>query len=253
VVINFRDWSLSECEKYPDLLDIVIRLVKPERDRNRDRSRREYWWRFTRPAPELYRAIEGLDHCLAISRVSNVVLPLRVPTGPVFDVATQVFALKDFASLAELSSNVHQVWVVRYASTLETRIRYAHTDVFVTFPRPISTDRLSSLGARLDAERRDLMLERAWGLTTAYNHVHDPAVSDESVVALRDLHTEIDIAVFDAYGWSDLDPEVGHHETKIGIRWTLSPRVRFEVLDRLLAENHRRFAIERGQLVLNGT
>ncbi|HWG73887.1 MAG TPA: hypothetical protein VG184_07520 [Acidimicrobiales bacterium] len=65
-----------------------------------------------------------------------------------------------------------------------------------------------------------------------------------AVVAMRDIHAAIDLAVFAAYGWDDLDPEIGHHPTKIGIRWTVSPPVRFEILDRLLAENHRRFAAE---------
>ena len=51
-VINFRDWSLERAETYPDAIDIVRRLVKPKRDTNKDRSRRELWWRFTRPAPE---------------------------------------------------------------------------------------------------------------------------------------------------------------------------------------------------------
>jgi hypothetical protein len=46
--------------------------------------------------------------------------------------------------------------------------------------------------------------------------------------------------VLAAYGWDDLDPQVGHHPTKIGTRWTVSPRARFELLDRLLLENHRR-------------
>ncbi len=47
-------------------------------------------------------------------------------------------------------------------------------------------------------------------------------------------------AVLAAYGWDDLDPKIGHHPTKIGIRWTVSPEARFELLDRLLVENHRR-------------
>lgn len=40
----------------------------------------------------------------------------------------------------------------------------------------------------------------------------------------------------------DLDPEIGHHRTKIGARWTVSPRARLEFLDLLLEENHRRHA-----------
>jgi hypothetical protein len=116
--------------------------------------------------------------------------------------------------------------------------------VFDTFPRPAPTSELESLGGSLDAERRELMLSRAWGLTTTYNHVHDPAETDPAVVRLRDIHAAIDRAVFDAYGWTDLDPQIGHHPTKIGVRWTVSPEVRIEILDRLLAENHSRHAAE---------
>ena len=90
------------------------------------------------------------------------------------------------------------------------------------------------------------MLSRIWGLTTTYNHVHDPADSDPAIVHLRKIHTAIDLAVLAAYGWSDLDPQLGHHPTKIGTRWTVSPEARFELLDRLLAENHRRHAAESG-------
>jgi hypothetical protein len=37
---------------------------------------------------------------------------------------------------------------------------------------------------------------------------------------------------------------MAHYRTKIGIRWTVSPRARFELLDRLLVENHRRARAE---------
>jgi hypothetical protein len=245
-VINFHDWPLERCEKYPEALAIVRRLVKPERDRNKMTSRRERWWRYAAHAPELYEAIAGLDHVLAISRVANAVLPVRVETGPVYSEATVVFAFEDFASLAVLSSSAHFVWVVRYASTMRTDIRYTPSDVFLTFPRPGPTPELDELGRTLDTGRRQLMLSRAWGLTTTYNHVHDPADTDPAIVRLRKIHTDIDQAVLAAYGWSDLDPGVGHHPTKIGTRWTVSPEARFALLDRLLAENHRRYSLERG-------
>jgi len=238
-IINFHGWPLSRAEEYPDAIDTVRRLVKPGRDRNKDRSRRELWWRFTRPAPELYRAIANLDHVLAISLVSNAVMPVRVPTGPVFAHKCAVFALDDYASLAMLSSSAHTAWTLRYTSTMRTDINYSPSDVFLTLPRPQPSAELHRLGERLDTERRGLMLDRAWALTTTYNHVHDPADREPAVVALRHLHAEIDYGVTDAYGW-DLDLEIGHHTTKIGTRWTVSPRARFELLDLLLEENHRR-------------
>ena len=246
-IINFRDWPLERAEQYPDAIEVVRRLVKPERARNKRTQRRDRWWTYAERAPELYEAIAKLDHVLAISLVGNALLPVRVPTGPVFAHKCAVFALDDFGSLALLSSSAHATWVIRYTSTMRTDINYSPSDVFRTFPRPRSTTQMAELGERLDSERRELMLSRAWGLTTTYNHVHDPTDTDPAVVALRDLHAGIDRATFAAYGWDDLDPEIGHHPTKIGTRWTVSPVVRFEILDRLLAENHRRHAAEHGR------
>ena len=198
------------------------------------------WWKFWQYRQGLEEAIAPLDHVLAISRVGSVLLPMRVPTGQVFSEATVVFAFDNFASLALLSSSAHQSWVIRYTSTMRTDIRYAPSDVFLTFPRPHLTDDLEVLGETLDEERRKLMLGRSLGLTKLYNLVHDPAVADPAIEGLRDIHREIDLAVLAAYGWSDLDPAIGHHKTKIGVRWTLSPAARYELLDRLLIENHRR-------------
>jgi hypothetical protein len=55
---------------------------------------------------------------------------------------------------------------------------------------------------------------------------------------------ETDGAVAAAYGWSDLDLAHGFHETKQGVRYTISESARRTVLDRLLALNHQRYAEE---------
>ncbi len=245
-IINFRDWSLEHCEQYPELIDIVRQLVKPERDRVQRSQYRNRWWMFAERGVELYKSIAGLDRVLALAQVSSTVMPVRVKTGQVFAHKCVVFPFADLANLALLSSSVHSAWAIRYTSTMRTDISYAPSDVFRTFARPESTPEMDTLGARLDGERRALMLGRSWGLTTTYNHIHDPNDRDIEVANLREIHASIDRAVFDAYGWTDLDPEVGHHKTKLGTRWTVSPAVRFEILDRLLAENHRRHAAEVG-------
>lgn len=238
-VINFRDWPLERAQQYPDLIDIVRRLVKPERDHNNRENYRKNWWQFGEVRPGMYRAIADLDYVLALSLVSNALMPLRVPTGQVIAHKCAVFALDGLADLAILSSNVHAAWVIRYTSTMRTDINYSPSDVFDTLPRPEPTTALEDLGRQLDAERRELMLARSWGLTTTYNHVHDPADLDPAVLRLREIHEAIDHAVLDAYGW-DLDPQIGHHPTKIGTRWTVRKEARFELLDLLLEENHRR-------------
>jgi hypothetical protein len=59
------------------------------------------------------------------------------------------------------------------------------------------------------------------------------------------LYRKIDEAVAAAYGWQDLGH--GFHETKQGMRYTISETARREVLDRLLSLNHERYAEEVAQ------
>ena len=243
-IINFRDWPLRRAEEYPDCVEILRRLVKPERDRNNRTQRREHWWIYGEYAPGLYSAISGLDYVLAICLHGNLIMPARVPARNIFSHATTVFAIEDFAGLAILSSSIHSTWAIRYSGTIRTDLRYAASDVFLTLPRPQPTPELEALGGQLDETRRDLMLSRAWGLTKTYNRVHDPDNHESAIQEIRDIHVAIDEAVMRAYGWDDLDLKIGHHPTKIGIRWTVSKEARFELLDRLLEENHRRYALE---------
>jgi hypothetical protein len=65
----------------------------------------------------------------------------------------------------------------------------------------------------------------------------------QSILELRRLHRELDLAIRDAYGWTDLDLGHDFHEVetlpeKDRVRYTISPSARKEVLKRLLAENH---------------
>ena len=54
----------------------------------------------------------------------------------------------------------------------------------------------------------------------------------------------MDNAVAAAYGWANLDLGHGFHETKQGLRFTISESARREVLARLLKLNHDRYAEE---------
>ena len=243
-IINFRDWSLERAEEYPDCIDRVRRLVKPKRETDNRPNYRIYWWRYAENRPGLYKAIEGLGDIFALSRHGDALLPVRVSVGPVFSEATVVFALQDFASLAMLSSSIHATWALRYSSTIGAVIRYIPSSVFLTLPRPEVNSELTSLGEQLDQARRALMLSRGWGLMHTYNRVHNPDIHEPAIHELRDVHVAIDEAVMRAYEWDDLDLKIGHHPTKIGIRWTVSKEARFELLDRLLEENHRRYALE---------
>lgn len=87
-MINFRDWPEEKAKTYPGPYAQVLREVKPERERQRDKGAKELWWRYLRPRPELLNAIAGLDRVIVITRHTKTVMPLIVPTGQVMSDAT---------------------------------------------------------------------------------------------------------------------------------------------------------------------
>ncbi|MFB8207943.1 Eco57I restriction-modification methylase domain-containing protein [Streptomyces sp. NPDC056010] len=263
MIIDFRNRSLEQSERYPAALARLRMLVKPQRDRLGDdkRATREKWWQYEKLAPGLRAATASLERCMVITRVSKVVLPVMVPTGPVFSEATVVFASDDSAFLALLSSSTHYWWALDRASTMKGDLRYTPTDVFETLVRPPLTSHLRAAGDHLDTYRRNLMLARQAGLTPTYNLVHDPGCQDEDIVKLRRIHEEIDRATVEAYGWFDLlddsgqtphaDPthetfplDHGFHETDQGTRYTIGLLARTEIIDRLRQLNHQAYADE---------
>jgi hypothetical protein len=232
---------------YPECYEHIERSVKPVLATNNNPQLRRFWWRYKRPAPALQEAITDLDRTLVITRHSKAVMPLRVPTGQIFSDALVVFATDDPAMLALLSSAPHYWWAITRASTLETRVRYAPSDVFETLALPELTEEMRGLGDRLDGFRRELMLRRQAGLTATYNLVNDPGRQDEDIVELRAIHRAIDEAVCRAYGWKDLlaqGLDHGFHDLGRETRYTVGPAVRREMVDLLLELNHQRYAEE---------
>ncbi|WP_199332317.1 MULTISPECIES: hypothetical protein [Fischerella] len=91
------------------------------------------------------------------------------------------------------------------------------------------------------------MTARSEGLTKTYNRFHNPDDTAADIQQLRELHIEMDNAVAAAYGWQHLELSHGFHQTKQGLRFTISETARREVLDRLLELNHQRYAEEVAQ------
>jgi hypothetical protein len=246
-VIDFNDRCETCAARYRLPFERVEQLVRPERMRNKRAIRRERWWQFAENARGLRAAIAGLYEVLVIALVSKSVMPVRVPTGQVFSHKLGVFATDSFADQAVLSSSLHQMWAIKYGSTMRADVNYSPSDVFMTFPRPEPTDRLAEVGETLDRERREIMVRRRLGLTKLYNLVNDPELADgddPDIARIREIHVELDEAVMAAYGWDDVPLEHGFHTYQQMTRWTVSPAARVEILDRLLAENLRRAAAQ---------
>jgi hypothetical protein len=263
-VINFFDWPLSRhsaaigysgpvAEDYPDCLTIVREKVKPERDllgQKSDPSAQGYakwWWQYGRRGGELYGRIQDFTRVLVIARVSRTTAFAFVRTHQVLSEKLIVFTSDSTWLFAVLQSSLHYEWCWTYASTLKTDLNYSQTDCFENFPLPLNTDTLCSISDAYQEHRSHLMLSCDEGLTKTYSRFNKPGEVSTAFQTLRDLHVEMDHAVAAAYGWSDLELGHGFHETKQGIRFTISEAARREVLARLLKLNHERYAEEVAQ------
>ncbi|MEQ9355515.1 hypothetical protein [Coleofasciculus chthonoplastes] len=265
-VINFHDWAFDAehdnpkkpkgapyAADYPDCLAIVEEKVKPEREANKySKSAREKWWLYERNRPELYDAIAECDRVLVTARVSPSCAVTWISSEIVFNEKLVIFPNNSDYLLTILQNSLHWEWARQYTSTLgATTLNYAPSDCFETFPFPTSTPNLEEIGEKYYTHRQTIMQTRQEGLTKTYNRFHNPDETDSDIEHLRQLHIEMDYAVAAAYGWTDLLPsqragglEHDFHETKQGLRFTISETVRREVLDRLLQLNHERYAEE---------
>ena len=235
---------LVEAEEFTECMQIVQTFVKPERDILKDKGYREKWWQFGRRAVDLYQSMRKLDRAIAMCKVAKHLCMVFVPSGLVYSNRLTIFAMHGSGELALLQSSIHEVWARQYSATLETRLSYTPTDCFETFPFARNLNRLNEIGDRYDKARQNILHTRKEGLTQIYNRFHDGIDRSEDIAGLRALHKEMDQAVADAYGWSDLDLCHGFHATKQGERYTLSEPARRTVLDRLLALNHLRYEEE---------
>jgi hypothetical protein len=186
-----------------------------------------------------------MDGVIAFAYTSKTLLPGFVRTGVTFGDSVAVLPFDDYETFAILSSATHYWWAIEHGTSMKGDPRYQIPRCFENYPRPELTEELRELGERLDSYRREgVMLPRQAGLTATYNLVHDPTCQDSDIAELRRIHVAIDHAVMRAYGWDDLELDHGFHETRQGVRYTVGPVVRQEILDRLLELNHERYAAE---------
>ena len=245
LAINFGVMEMEEiATKYPEALAIVRSRVKPERDLVKRQANRDRWWRYAEARPGLADALVGKHHVLLQPYTAKYVQPTLYTARCVF--AHPIVVIVDGSGwvFATLQSTLHTLWVWKYCATNLDLLAYTASSVLETFPFPSARDQIDDYGIRYVAMRDSIRIENAVPLNDIYNRFHDPDESSADIQKLRDLHVELDQAVAAAYGWTDL--ELGHsfHETKQGVRFTISEAARREVLQRLLKLNHKRYAEE---------
>ena len=210
--INFDDLSLEKAENWPDLIRVVRNKVKSERDVSKRASHKKNWWRYGETRPGLKRAIENLPRVLVCSQTSKYTVFAFVPNKIIYSNKVVVFASDKTTFFAVLQSHVHEYWATFMGSTMKDDPVYTSTDCFQTFPFPKNWQpcpTLEFIGQAYYDYRAALMIRNNQGLTETYNRFHDPAETDPDIHHLRDLHSEMDRAVIDAYNWSDIPTPCG--------------------------------------------
>ena len=218
-VINFGERAEDACrESWGDLMELLERKMRGERGSHSTAP----WWQYERRRPEMYKAIRPLKRVLMHSFTSKYLQFAFVENKYVYAMPHIVIAHESSASFSVLQSRAHEVFALRTSSTMKDDPSYKISDTFYPFPfpfllseleyMPTEGQRLAGLaitGKRYEEFRAQLMMANNEGLTTTYNRFHDPAETSSGLLELRRLHGEMDQAVLDAYGWSDVPTACG--------------------------------------------
>ncbi len=176
----------------------------------------------------------------------------------VYSHALNVYPLRTYSAFCALQCRPHEIWARFFGSSMKDDLRYTPSDCFETFPFHDGWEidpALEAAGREYYEFRASLMVRNDGGLTKTYNRFHDPYDDDPEIQRLRELHTAMDRAVLDAYGWTDiptdceflLDYEIDEEEwgsRKKPYRYRWPDDVREEVLARLLELNAEHAAAE---------
>ncbi|MEQ1438939.1 DNA methyltransferase [Fontimonas sp. SYSU GA230001] len=253
-------------ERFPAVYQWLLERVKPERDENKDRDLREKWWLHRRNNEDLRRSLKDLARFIATVQTAKHRFFTFLDADILPDDKLIAIASDDAGVLGVLSAQVHGIWALAAGATLEDRPVYNKSTCFECFPFPAATagqaDRIRALAEQLDAHRkRQQAAHPELTLTGMYNVLEklrsgEPLSAKERVIheqglvsVLRQLHDELDAAVLEAYGWSDLLPllRVAHgvdapqeNQTRDAARRAFDEAV----LERLVALNAERAAEE---------
>ena len=213
-IVDFDELPEREAALYEAPFEYVRQHVRPTRIDNRDRQRRENWWRLGRRGGQLRLATSNLNRLILTPQTSKhrVFVWATVQTLP--SVSVIAITRDDDYTFGVLHSRVHELWARGTGTQLrevESGFRYTPTTCFETFPFPRPTEEQREAIA---AAARDLVrLRNGW--------LNPPGVAPEDLAKrtltnlynerptwLANAHDALDGAVLAAYGWpSDLPDE----------------------------------------------
>ena len=215
-IIDFGKMEEIQAAQYEAPFEYLKEYVKQKREKNRDRQRRENWWRLGRSGGNLKEASAGLSRIIVTSRVSKHRFFIWACPDLIPDTRVVAIARDDDYLFGVLHSIPHQAWFEFTSSRhgVGNDPTYNPSTCFDTFPFPWppGTEPSEAEDRRIkaisDAARELVRLRDAWlnppkasevdlkgrTLTKLYN---------DRPTWLANAHETLDRAVFAAYGLVD--------------------------------------------------
>jgi hypothetical protein len=214
-------------QRFPAIYQWLLERVKPERDLNNRDSYRINWWFHGEPRKVMRAQLAGLPRYIATVETAKHRVFQFLDGSILPDNMLVAIASDEAAWLGVLSSQVHVEWALAAGARLGVGNdpRYNKSRCFEPFPfpsddtglTPALTERIRALAEQLDAHRKARQAaHESVTLTGLYNVLDklrrgealtakDKTLHEQGLVSvLQSLHDELDAAVLQAYGWSDL-------------------------------------------------
>lgn len=249
-IIDFGpERDLHEAALFEAPFQYASDVIKPARQVSRTQKNREFWWRYERHRPDMYRALGNFKRYIGTSMVAKHRVFIWLPTSTVPENLVIVISREDDTTFGILHSRFHEYWSLRMGTSLEDRPRYTPTTCFETFPFPEGLTPDIPAKDYADNPRAIRIAEAAEKLNTLRENWLNPAdlvirvpevvegypdrilprdEAAEKILKKRTLtnlynerpawldhaHADLDRAVAAAYGW-EADWEAGMDEEEI--------------------------------------
>lgn len=226
LIIDLIDMNQSEVRNsYPAIYQWILERVKPERDAKANSGKdaeqyAKFWWLFGKARGAMRQAQRNLRRYIVTVKTAKHRWFTFLNKTAIPDSKLIAIASDDAYVLGVLSSSVHCLWTLTAGSRLGVGNdpTYVIGNSFNKFPFPAATDeqkqRIRDLAEQLDAHRKrqqathsDLTMTGMYNvleklragetLTAKEKKIHEQGL----VSVLKQLHDDLDAAVFAAYGW----------------------------------------------------
>ena len=236
-VIDFGvSMSSAAAALYEKPYEYALTNVKPMRDSVRREGHQRYWWRHGESRSGMRSALVGLSRYIGTPRVAKHRVFAWLNPSVLPDCQIVVMARADDVTFGVLHSRFHELWSLRLGTSLEDRPRYTPTTSFETYPFPdgLTPDLepnafTNSAATAIDAAAIELnelregwlnppqWIERVPEVVRGFPDRFVAKPSHEAELKKRTLtnlyndrpawldnaHKALDMAVAQAYGWTD--------------------------------------------------